>query len=64
MTWSYLKSWEEINGKLEMLSQVLEAHVFCLSRSKVEYMKFKFNNGRANANLEVKTGDHILPQVT
>ncbi|KAL5172393.1 hypothetical protein HKD37_16G045160 [Glycine soja] len=37
---------------------------FRLSRSKSEYMECKFNKRRRVSNLEVKIGDHIIPQVT
>ena len=58
------ESREELNGRLETWRQALEAYGFRLSRSKTEYMECKFSNRRGNSTLEVKVGDHIIPQVT
>jgi hypothetical protein len=58
------ESREEINGKLELWRQTLEAHGFRLSRSKTEYMECRFSKKRANNSLRVKIGDHNIPQVT
>ncbi|KAF1891102.1 hypothetical protein Lal_00001241 [Lupinus albus] len=57
-------SREELNGRLEMWRQALGTHEFRISRSKIEYMECKFSKMRTNSNVEVKTEDHIMPQVT
>jgi len=44
--------------------QALEAYGFRLSRSKTEYMKCNFSKRRSRSTLEVKVGDHTIPQVT
>ena len=58
------ESREELNGKQALRKQALEAHGFCLSRSKTKYMEYKFSKRRTNSNLEVKIGDDTIPQVT
>ncbi|KAL5130219.1 THO complex subunit 4A [Glycine soja] len=58
------ESREELNERLETWRRALETHGFRLSRSKSEYMECKFNKRRRVSNLEVKIGDHIIPQVT
>jgi len=55
---------EELNGRLETWRQALEAYGFRLSRSKTEYMECNFSKKRSMSTLEVKVGDHIIPQVT
>jgi len=35
-----------------------------MSRSKTDYMECKFSNRRSVSSVEVKVGDHIIPQVT
>lgn len=44
--------------------QVLETYDFCLSRSKTKYMGYSFSKRRSISSLEVKVGDHSIPQVT
>jgi len=58
------ESRKEVNGRLETWRQALEAYGFRLSRSKTEYMKCNFSGRRSRSTLEVKVGDHIIPQVT
>jgi hypothetical protein len=58
------ESREELNGRLETWRQALEAYGFRLSRSKKEYMECNFSGRRSRSTLEVKVGDHIIPQVT
>jgi len=58
------ESREELNGRLETWRQALEAYGFRLSRSKMEYMECNFSKRRSGSTLEVKVGDHIIPQVT
>jgi len=58
------ESREELNGGLETWGQALEAHIFRLSRSKTEYIECNFSKRRSSPTLEVKVGDHIIPQVT
>ena len=58
------ESREELNGKLETWRQTLEDHGFRLSRSKTEYMKCKFSKRNTNPIVDVKLGNHIVPQVT
>jgi len=53
-----------VNGRLETWRQALEAYGFRLSRSKTEYMECNFSRRRSRSTLEVKVGDHIIPQVT
>lgn len=55
---------EELNGRLETWRQVLETYDFCLSRSKTKYMGYSFSKRRSVSSLEVKVGDHSIPQVT
>ena len=55
---------EEINRKLEMWRQTLEAHDFLLIRSMIKYMKCKFSKRCYNHSFEVKVGENILPLVT
>jgi len=55
---------EELNGRLEIWKQALETYGFHLSRSKTEYMECNFSNRRSRSTLEVKVGDHTIPQVT
>ncbi|KAF1865075.1 hypothetical protein Lal_00004449 [Lupinus albus] len=57
-------SGEELNGKLEMWRQTLEAHGFRISQSKIEYMECKFSKRQTNPIVEAKVGDHIIQQVT
>jgi len=57
------ESREELNGRLETWRQALVAYGFRLSRSKMEYMECSFNKRRSGSTLEVKVGDHIIPQV-
>jgi len=42
----------------------LRSVCFRLSRSKTEYMECNFSGRRSRSTLEVKVGDHIIPQVT
>lgn len=56
-------SKEDLNGSFETLTQALETHGFCLSRSNTGYMKCIFNKMRSVSNLEVKYGDNIISQV-
>ena len=58
------ESREEINEKIETWRQALETHGFRLSRSKTEYMECKFSRRQNTPSIEVKVGDHIIPQVT
>jgi len=58
------ESREEVNGRLETWRQALEAYGFRLSRSKMGYMECNFSGRRSRSTLEVKVGDHIIPQVT
>jgi len=58
------ESREEVNGRLETWRQALEAYGFRLSRSKTEYIECNFSGRRSRSTLEVKVGDHIIPQVT
>jgi len=58
------ESREELNGRLETWKQALEVYGFRLSRSKREYMECNFSKRRSMSTLEVKVGDHIIPQVT
>jgi hypothetical protein len=44
--------------------RALEADGFRLSRNKTKYMECNFSKRRSNSSLEVKVGDHIMPQVT
>ena len=57
------ESRDEVNGRLETWRQALEAYGFRLSRSKTEYMECNFSK-RSRSTLDVKVGDHIIPQVT
>ena len=56
-------SKEELNRRLETWGQALETYDFCLSRSKTEYMECNFNKKRSVSSVNVKFGDHIIPQV-
>ena len=58
------ESREELNGRLETWRQTLETYGFRLSSIKTEYMECNFNKRRSRSSLEVKVGDHIIPQVT
>ncbi|XP_024635204.1 WD repeat-containing protein ATCSA-1 isoform X1 [Medicago truncatula] len=58
------ESREEVNGRLETWRQALEAYGFRLSRSKTECMECNFSRRRSRSTLEVKVGDHFIPQVT
>jgi len=58
------ESREELNGRFETWRQALEAYGFRLSRSKTEYMECNFSKRRSRSILEVKVGDHTIPQVT
>ena len=58
------KSREELNRKLELWRQTLQAYNFYISKSKMEYMKCKFNKRYANSNSEVKIEGDTIPQVT
>jgi len=58
------ESSEELNGRLEIWRQALEAYGFRLSRSKIEYMECNFNKRRSRSTLAVKVEDHIIPLVT
>ena len=58
------ESRKEINGKLELWREALEAHGFCISRSKTEYMECKFGKRCTNFNLEVKIRNDTILQVT
>jgi hypothetical protein len=53
----------ELNGRLETWRKSLEVYGYRLSRSKMEYMECNFNKRRSRSTLEVKVGDHIIPQV-
>lgn len=44
--------------------QALETYGFRLVRSKTEFMECNFSQRRSVPSIEVKVGDHILPQVT
>ncbi|KAF1895826.1 hypothetical protein Lal_00037942, partial [Lupinus albus] len=55
---------DELNGKLELWRQALEAHRFHISRSKTKYMECKFSKRRTNSTIEENIGDNIIPQVT
>src|SRR5215470_4611566 len=57
------ESKEDVNGKLEVWREALESKGFRLSRSKTEYMECKFSKKQANNDMEVKIGEHIIPQV-
>jgi len=58
------ESREELNGRLDTWRQALEVYDFCLSRNKTEYMECNFKKMHSSSTLEVKVGDHIIPQVT
>jgi len=58
------ESREELNGRLETLRQALKVYGLRLSISKTEYMECNFSKRRSRSTLEVKAGDHIIPQVT
>jgi len=58
------ESREKLNRRLETWRQALEAYGFRLSRSKTEYMECNFSKRISRSTLEVKFGDHIIPQVT
>jgi len=58
------ESKEDVNGKLEVWREALESKGFRLSRSKTEYMECKFSKKQANNDMEVKIGEHIIPQVS
>ena len=58
------ESREELKVRLETWRQALEAYDFRLSGSKMEYMKCNFSGMRSRSTLEVKVGDHMIPQVT
>jgi len=58
------ESREELNGRLETWRQAIKAYGFRLSRIKTEYMECNFNKRRSRSILEVKVGDHTIPQVT
>ena len=58
------ESREELNGRIDIWRQALEAYGFCLSISKTEYMECNFSKRRSRSTLEVKVGDHTIPQVT
>jgi len=44
--------------------QTLEAYDFRRSTSKIEYMECRFSKRQSVSSLEVKVGDHSVPQVT
>ena len=54
------ESREKLSGKLEMSKQALETYGFCISKSKMEYMEYKFSKRRTNSNSEVRTGDDTI----
>lgn len=54
---------EEINGGLESWKLTLEAYAY-LSLSQTKYMECKFSKMQNTRRLEVKVGEHIIPQVT
>ena len=54
---------EELSGKLELWRQSLEAHGFCIIRSKTKYMECKFSKRCTNSNFQVKNGDNTILQV-
>jgi len=58
------ESREEVNGRLETWRQALKAYGFRLIRSKTEYMECNFSGRRSRSTLEVKVGDHTIPQFT
>lgn len=36
-------------------------HDFCRNRSNIKYIECKFSNRYRNPDLEVKTGEHLVP---
>ena len=50
------ESREEINEKLELRREGLEAHSFCISGSKTEYIECTFGKRHTNSHLKVKIG--------
>ena len=52
---------EEINRKLKLWCQSLEAHGFCLSRNKMEHIECKFSKSHANFSLEMEIGNNTIP---
>ena len=55
---------EEINEKLELWREALEAHDFRISRRETKYIVCKFGKKHTNSKLEVEIGNDIIPQVT
>ena len=58
------ESQEDVNCKIGMCREVLQSKSFCLSRSKTEDMKCKFNKRQINNNLKVKIGEQIISNVS
>jgi len=58
------ESREELNGRLVIWRQALETYGFRMNRSKTEYMECNFSKRRSRFTLEMKVGDHTIPQVT
>ncbi|XP_070025154.1 uncharacterized protein [Nicotiana sylvestris] len=50
------------NARLEVWRQTLKYKCFKLSRSKVEYMQCKFNNGRHEEEVEMKIDTQVIPK--
>jgi len=36
-------------------------HDFCTNRSTMKHREWKFSNGYKNCDIEMKTGEHIVP---
>ncbi|KAF1878601.1 hypothetical protein Lal_00047271 [Lupinus albus] len=54
----------ELNEKLEIWRETLEARDFIISRSKTMYMEYKFSKRWANPIVKVNIGHHTIPQFT
>ncbi|KAB2606459.1 hypothetical protein D8674_006176 [Pyrus ussuriensis x Pyrus communis] len=53
---------EGVNAKCNLWTKVLESKGFHLSRSKTEYMKYKFSANGSSNELGVRIGDHEVPK--
>nr|XP_009758690.1 PREDICTED: uncharacterized protein LOC104211347 [Nicotiana sylvestris]XP_016444014.1 PREDICTED: uncharacterized protein LOC107769322 [Nicotiana tabacum] len=51
-----------VNAKLEVWRQTLESKGFKLSRSKPEYLEYKFSDGKHEEEVEVRIGTQVIPK--
>jgi hypothetical protein len=49
-----------VNAKLELWRQMLESKGFRVSRSKIEYLEYKFSTDRST-NQSVTSNDSVIP---